>query len=413
MRKPTWLNLFIALAVVVAIVPAATAQEEDWAPVVVRPGEPIKIGFAAALTGAGIDVLGIDEQRGAQLALEDINAAGGILGFEVVMDFQDEQCSAEGGATVANRFVSDESIVAVVGHMCSSSCVAGQDIYADYGYSMVSPSCTGVVLTDPERVSPIFSRVAWTDRGQGPAAAQFLLEELGVTTVATIHDGSPYGQGLVVAMADAFIDLGGDVIAELAVNVGDTDMTAVLNQIKDAGPPDAIYFVGFPAEGAYLARQRIDVGMEDVIFMGADGINAVAYVEAAGEAGCGTFASAADPAELEGGGYEAFVERYIEAYGESPTAPFHAHAYDATMVIAKAIEAVGEIDSEGNLVIDRVALRDAIRATEGLQGLTGTLTCDEYGDCAGGAAITVVEVMCEGDERAFETIWSPPAEEEE
>ncbi len=398
------LNLAIVLMIVAAIAPAAVAQEENWQPVVVEAGSPIRIGFAAALSGAGIDVLGIDERRGAELAVEDLNAAGGILGFPVEMDPQDEQCSAEGGATVANRFVADPSIVAVVGHMCSSSCIAGEEIYAPAGYAMVSPSCTAVALTAPDNPSPVFSRVAWNDRVQAPAAAEFLYNVLGARSVATIHDGSPYGEGLVNGMADAFIDLGGDVLAELAVNVGDTDMSAVLNQIKDAGPPDAIYFGGFPAEGAFLARQRIDVGMPDVIFMGADGINATAYVDAAGEAACGTYASAADPAGLGGTAYEAFVARYIESYGEAPTAPFHAHAYDSTMLIAKAIEAVGVVDADGNLTIDRVALRDAIRGTTGLVGLTGALTCDEFGDCGSGAAITVSEVVCGP---RFEKVWAP------
>jgi branched-chain amino acid transport system substrate-binding protein len=133
-----------------------------------------------------------------------------------------------------------------------------------------------------------------------------------------------------------------------------------------------------------------------VIFMGADGINATAYVEAAGEAGCGTYASAANPASVEGGGYDAFVEIYNETYGENPTAPFHAHTYDAVMLIVQAVEEVAEVDDDGGLVIDRMALRDAIREAE-MEGLTGTIACDEFGDCGSGADITVVEVMCPED----------------
>jgi branched-chain amino acid transport system substrate-binding protein len=189
-------------------------------------------------------------------------------------------------------------------------------------------------------------------------------------------------------------------------------MRPVLEEIA-AEEPDAVYFGGFTAEGAFLAQQLADVGMEDVVFMGADGINGTAYVEAAGEAGCGTYASAANPATVEGGGYDAFVERYIEVYGEGTTAPFHAHAYDAVMLIAAAIEKVGEVDDDGNLTIDRLALRDAIRATEDMEGLTGSLTCDEYGDCGSGADITVVEVMCPDDgEPAFEVIWPEEMTEE-
>ncbi|MBN1283824.1 MAG: branched-chain amino acid ABC transporter substrate-binding protein [Anaerolineae bacterium] len=418
MRKA--LHLLILAAMCLMLVGTAAAQEEeDWGTVTVAAGDPVRIGFAAALSGAGVDVLGIDELRGAELAVADLNAEDGILGFTVELVPEDSMCSADGGATVANKFVSDESLVAIVGHMCSSACNAAKDIYAPAGYTMVSPSCTAVALTDPNAPSPVFNRTAWNDRVQAPAAAEFLYSVLGITSVATIHDGSPYGEGLVKAMEDAFFALGGDVIVDpetgegWAINVGDTDMRATLQAIADAGPPGAIYFGGFPAEGAFLAQQRADAGMAEVVFMGADGINATAYVDAAGEAGCGSYASAANPASVEGGGYEAFVERYVEEYGEEPTAPFHAHAYDALMLIAAAVEEVGEVDADGNLTVDRLALRDAIRATEDFEGLTGALTCDEYGDCGSGADITVVEMMCPEDgEPGFEIVWPEATEGE-
>ncbi len=415
MRSAKWLRIVVLVTMIftlagTSIIAQEDEEDKDWGTVTIAAGDPIKLGFSAALTGAGVDVLGIDEQRGAELAVADVNEAGGVLGFEIELDIQDSLCSAEGGVTVANRFVSDESMVAVVGHMCSAACSAAEEIYADAGYSMVSPSCTAIALTAPSNVSEIFSRTAWNDRSQAPAAAEFLISQ-GVERVATIHDGSVYGEGLVNGMADAFIDLGGEVVAELAINVGDTDMRSILEEIA-AQEPDAIYFGGFPAEGAFLAQQRADVGLEDVLFMGADGIKATAYIEAVGEAGCNTYASAADPATVEGGSYEKFVERYKEDYGEAPTAPFHAHAYDALMIIAAAIEEVGEVDDDGNLTIDRLALRDAIRATEDYEGLTGVLTCDEYGDCGVSASISVVELSCEGDEPEFVTVW-PEVEEEE
>ncbi len=363
------------------------AQEGDpWGEVVIEPGDPVRIGFAAGLSGAGIDVLGIDEQRGAELAVRDRPE---VLGFPVELDVQDSLCSAEGGQTVANRFVSDETIVAIVGHMCSSSCVAAAPIYEDAHYTMVSPSCTAPVLTAGDY--PAFTRVAWNDRVQGPAAAEFLWAQ-GVRSVATIHDGSPYGEGLVNAMAEAFEEMGGEVVAQEAINVGDTDMRPVLELIASAGPPDAIYFGGFIAEGAYLAMQRFDVGMGDVIFMGADGILSPEFVDAAGDAAEGAFASAANVA-ASGEAYDAMVEAYVEVYGEEPTAAFHAQAYDAVNVILNAIEEVGYVDDDGALHIGRQALRDAIKSTEGYEGLTGTITCDEFGDCASGAEIMFYQVV--------------------
>jgi branched-chain amino acid transport system substrate-binding protein len=131
--------------------------------------------------------------------------------------------------------------------------------------------------------------------------------------------------------------------------------------------------------------------MEDVIFFGADGIKAEDYITAAGDAAEGSYASAADLGE-SGGDLEGFFAAYQEAYGEEPPAPFHAHAYDATMVIMNAIEKVAVQGEDGTLYIGRKALNDAIRSTEGYQGLSGTISCDDKGDCGTGTvAISVVK----------------------
>ncbi|MHB0877966.1 MAG: branched-chain amino acid ABC transporter substrate-binding protein [Anaerolineae bacterium] len=394
MRAVRILSAVLLVALVVASCGSTNAASTDeWGTVTVRKGELIKIGFGAALSGAGLDVLGIDEQRGAELALAD---RGDVLGFGVTLVAEDDLCSAEGGTTVANKFVADPSIVAVIGQMCSSGSLAAMDIYQQHHYTMVSPSSTGVVLTTRGNTS--FNRVCWNDKIQGPAAAQFLREVLGVERIATIHDGSPYGEGLVGAMGDAFKALGGTVVAQEAVNVGDTDMRSLLERIK-ATDPQAIYFGGFVAEGAYLASQRVDVGMQDVYFMGADGILATDFIKAAGAAGEGVYASAANPAEA-GAGLDAFLAAYQAKYGEEPPAPFHGQAYDAAMVVMNAIEQVGKVDSAGNLTIGRKALSDAIRATKDYQGLTGTITCDANGDCGTGT-VAVSEVQS----GAYEVVW--------
>jgi branched-chain amino acid transport system substrate-binding protein len=236
----------------------------------------------------------------------------------------------------------------------------------------------------------IFNRVCWSDVIQGPAAGKFVKEVLGVDKAATIHDGSPYAEQLGQEFAKGFEAVGGQIVAREAVNVGDTDMRPVLTRIK-AGNPGLIYWSGFVAEGGYLAAQRADVGMEGVIFMGADGIKADEFIKAAGDLAEGVYASAGDLAEA-GPGYAKFVAAYEATYGEKPTAPFHAHAYDAYMVIANAVEKVAQVDAEGNLLIGRKKLRDAIRATKGYQGLSGKIGCDANGDCGlGSVAFSMVK----------------------
>lgn len=384
-----------AMVAACAAPPAAPAQPvavDEWGEAVVKKGDPIKLGFSAALSGAGIEVSGIDEKRGAEMAAGEKE----VLGFKVQLVSEDDVCSAEGGTTVANKFVADTSIAAVVGHMCSGACLPASDIYQEHKFTMVSPSCTAAVLT--ARNNQAFFRVAWNDKIQGPAAAKFLREVVKVNTVATIHDGSTYGEGLVQEMAKSFAELGGTVVAQEAVNVGDTDMRPLLERLKAKGA-QALYYGGALAEGAYLASQRLDVGMSEVVFMGADGISASDFITAAGEGAAGVYASAANPAEA-GPGSTDFVKRYKEKYGEDPTASFHFQAYDAAMVILNAIEKVGQVDAAGNLHIGRKALNDQLRATKNYQGLSGMITCEANGDC--GTGTVAVSQVKDGK---FQVVW--------
>ncbi len=361
------------------------APEDEWDVVEIAPGEPIRLGFAAALSGAGVDILGIDERRGAELAVADRPS---IAGHDIELVVEDSLCSGEGGTAVANKFVADPSIVAVVGHMCSGSSIPASDIYEKEHYTMVSPSSTAVAFT--ARGLAAANRVCWSDAIQGPAAANFAYNTLGARTMATIHDGSPYGEGLVNETAKAFESLGGTVVIQEAVAVGDTDMRPVLTKIG-AENPDMIYFGGFVAEGAFLATQRFDVGLDDVIFMGADGIKAEDFVSAAGAAAEGTYASAADLGAA-GPGLDDFFVQYELVYGEEPPAPFHAHTYDAVNVIMDAIYASAVEGPDGTLWVGRKALNEAVRATTGYQGLSGVISCDDKGDCGTGTvAISKVE----------------------
>jgi branched-chain amino acid transport system substrate-binding protein len=272
--------------------------------------------------------------------------------------------------------------------MCSSSCIPASDIYQANGYTMLSPSCTAVAFT--ARGLDSANRVCWNDAIQGPASANFIYNILGVRTLATIHDGSPYGEGLVTEMVNAFKALGGTVVAQEAIAVGDTDMRPVLTKIG-AESPELIYFGGFVAEGAFLASQRADVGLENVMFMGADGIAAEDYITAAGSAAEGTYVSAPGFASA-GPGLATFLANYQSKYGEQPPGPFHAHSYDAVSVLLDAVAQAGVVTPDGTLHIGRKALNDALRSTSGYQGLSGIITCDSKGDCGfGNVEISKVE----------------------
>lgn len=387
-------RLLLVFALLLTVLLASTmvnAQEDE---IVVEPGSSVTIGFAAGLSGEGIAPLGIDIRRGVELALEDRpTVVFDDVEFEVVIDVQDSQCNAEGGQAIANRFTSDQSIVGVVGHMCSSSCIAAAPIYDSAGYTTISPSCTNPSLTLRDFTS--FNRAVPSDGFQGVVAAQFIFEELGVTRIATIHDGSPYGEGLVEVMSEAFEDLGGEVVAADAVTVGDTDFRALLDEIA-AEAPELIYFGGFPAEAARLIQQRADAGLEDVLFMGADGIQGTEVIELSGEAAEGVYASA--PVGTSSDALEAFLERYVETYEEEPPAPFHANGYDAFNILLDAIEATGEVDDDGNLILSREAIAEYVRSVEATEGLTGSLAADGTGELfSAEQSVIAVSVVTDGE----------------
>lgn len=367
--------MLLAVAILVLAGLVVVAQQEE---VVVEEGDEVILGAAFALSGEGLAPLGVDMQRGVELAQEDRpTVIVGEAEFPVSVDVQDSLCTAEGGQAVATRFTADENIVAVVGHMCSSSCAAAAPIYDSAGFTTVSPSCTSPILT--LRGFSSFNRAVPSDGAQGSVAAEFIFDELGITTIATIHDGSPYGEGLVEVVATAFAELGGEVVFEDAITVGDTDFRGLLEEIASGETvPELIYFGGFPAEAARLIQQRADAGLEDVLFMGADGIQGTEVVELAGDSAEGVYASA--PIATSNDALESFLERYVETYNEEPPAPFHANAYDAYNLILDGIEATATIDEDGSLLIDRAALAEYVRSFEGFEGLTGELAADGSGE---------------------------------
>lgn len=360
--------------------PAAEVVEGCTDPlgcVTVAPGEPIKIAGVFTLSGPN-ESLGLDEQYGAEVAIAQ---KGELLGHPIELQPEDEGCSAEGGQTAATKVASDESIVGVLGHTCSSSCTPAAAIYNDAGFTMISPSCTAPALTDPASHLPSFLRTAANDKIQGRVMADFAYNELGARTAATIHDGSPYAEQLQQTFADRFQELGGEVVAQEAVNVGDTDMRPVLTSIA-TGSPDILYYPIFIAEGGFITTQAKEVaGLEETILSGADGLISPDFINVAGEAAEGMYVSGPD-LTFTGPMYDTFAQMFEEIAGQPPFSAYHAHNYDGANILLNAIEQVAQEDAEGNLLIGRQALRDAIYGTSGLQGITGSLSCDEFGDCA-------------------------------
>jgi branched-chain amino acid transport system substrate-binding protein len=344
----------------------------------VAPDEPILIASSLVISGPNTE-LGLDSQYGVEIA---IDFRGELLGHSIELQPEDDGCNAEGGQTSATKIVSNPQIVAMVGTSCSGAGVPAAKIISDNGFAMVSPSNTAPALTDPELHEAGYLRTAHNDKVQGRAMAEYAINELGVTKAAAIHDGDPYTEGLASVFSEAFQELGGEIVAFEAIDANADDVIAPLTTIAAAGPPEFLYYPVFIPLGSLITKQSQEVdGLEGVILAAADGVQSPSFLEAAGDAAEGMYVSGPD---LGFGNevYDRFLATYQEKYGTEPTAPFHAHAFDATNMILDAIEEVALQGDDGTLLIGRQALRDALFATSGMEGITGTITCDEYGDCA-------------------------------
>jgi branched-chain amino acid transport system substrate-binding protein len=315
-----------------------------------------------------------------EIAIEDLG--GELLGHPIELTSQDALCTPEGGATAAQALAADTTIVGLIGSTCSDETVGGIQTITEAGLTTISPSNTRPALTAEDRDETYagYLRTAHNDEVQGRVVAEFAFNELGVATAATIHDGSAYAEALQQVFADEFSALGGEVTAQEAVDRGQTDMSTVLSNIA-ADSPELLYFPIFTAEGGYIAEQVRDIpGLEDTILVGSDGLFSADFVAAGGPNTEGMYLSSPDFSAF-GDAYQDFLAKYEEAYGEAPIQIFHAHAYDAANMLFQAIEEVA-VEVDGTLYVPKGALRDRIYATENFEGLTGTLTCNEFGDCS-------------------------------
>jgi len=221
--------------------------------------------------------------------------------------------------------------------------------------------------------------------------AEYTYNVLGLHTAATIYDGSPYAKQLQQVFADTFTELGGTITAQEAINVGDTDMRMLLTHIG-LDTPELLYYPISIAEGGLITRQAEEVaGLKNTILAGTDRMYSPDFLNLAGDAAEGIYISAPNVA-FENPLYDHLLEVYQERYWEDPLSVFHAHAYDATVMLLAAIKKVAILDENGTLHIGRQMLRNALYATNDFEGITGILSCNEFGDCAA-PRITVNQIQ--------------------
>lgn len=320
---------------------------------------------------------------------------------------------------MAQAIVAQEDVLGVIGTSCSSAGVAMSALISEAGMVMISPSNTSPALTSDlagtagSDYNPGYYRTAHNDLFQGAAVAEFVADQLGATSAATIHDGSSYAEGLVTAFAAFFeSEWGGTITTATAVSVGDTDMVPVLTEIA-AGSPEVLFYPIFMDEGGFISQQWDSVaGLEDTIQIGADGLLTNNYLEIPETLDnylSGPNLDYGTNVSVTGVDATSFLATYEETYGEAPTAVFWAHSYDATALLLTAIEAVA-VDVDGSLFIDRQLLRDELTATRDFAGIIGTMNCDAFGDCGSNRIALVQNADPTNADAAYTNIvfpWEP------
>jgi branched-chain amino acid transport system substrate-binding protein len=349
----------------------------------IRANAPLKLGVIQSLSGS-VATLGQEQIRGFELALERRN--GKLLDRAVVVQTEDTGCQPEGGANAALKIIADPNIVAIFGTTCSSDAATAAEIMSKAGLTMISGNNSAPFLTaingqrGPKWQEGYF-RTAPNEEFSGPAAAVFAHQVLGIRKAATINDGDLYTRGLTDGFSKKFKELGGEVVLNATVDKRDTNMTPVLAAVKSSHA-QLIFFPLFQPEGNHLLSQaRRDKALAKTILMSDGSLIDQGFIDSVQQDAVGMYFVGPTPPDKTPA-LEQLVNRYQVRFKTAPSTYYYVSAFDAAELLFNAIEKAAVKLPDGGVRIGRKALRDAMYATRDHAGMTGTLNCDEFGDCA-------------------------------
>jgi branched-chain amino acid transport system substrate-binding protein len=340
-------------------------------------GSTIKVGQYASLTGSEA-AFGRSSDEGTQVAIEEVNKAGGVLGKQIELITEDNRTQAGESATIVKKFISRDQVVAVLGEVATGRSLEAAPICQAAGVPMITPSSTNPRVTE---FGDYIFRVCFTDPFQGRVLAGFAFNTLKARKVAILSDvSSAYSVGLSQLFKEPFLAMGGQVVSEQKYASRDKDFKAQLTAIK-ASEPDAICVPGYYTEAGLIIRQARDLGITIPIF-GGDGWEAPELIEiAGGDALKNTFYSTHFSPVQDSPAVKKFVAAYRAKFNKTPDA-MAALGYDSAIALAEAIKKAGSTDG--------TKLRDALAATD-FVGATGHTKLDAKRNANKPAVIITVE----------------------
>ena len=323
----------------------------------------IVIGEFGSLTGTTA-TFGISTRNGADMAIDEANAAGGVLGKKIRVIVEDDQGKPEEAQTVVTKLVNKDRVVAVLGEVASSRSLAGAPVCQQNSIPMVTPSSTNPRVT---QVGDFVFRVCFIDPFQGFVMAKFATSTLHLNSVAVLRDiKNDYSVGLADVFVENFKKLGGQIVADESYSEGDTDFSAQLTSIK-AKNPQGIYVPGYYTEVGLIGRQARKLGLT-VPLMGGDGWDSPKLFEIGGEALNDCYYSNHYSVEDPSPAIQKYVAEYRRRFNQTPDA-LSALGYDAARILIDAFRRAGSTDG--------AKVRDALAQTKEFPGVTGKITIDK------------------------------------
>ncbi|MGA8660179.1 MAG: ABC transporter substrate-binding protein [Chthoniobacterales bacterium] len=322
--------------------------------------DTIKIGEFGSLTGDNAS-FGISQNNGVKMAVEEINAAGGVLGKKIDLLVEDNETKQGETTTIVRKLISQDHVVALIGEVASSKSLEAAPIAQEAKIPQIATAATNPRVT---QTGDYIFRVCFIDDFQAQVIARFVLEKLQKKKVAFMTDvKQDYSVGLTNFAKDYFLKNDGQVVKEQSYSSGDKDFRAQLTDIKAANP-DVIIITGYYPEAALIAKQARQFGIKS-IFVGGDGWDGSSLIPVGGKAIEGAFYSTHFSVDDKSPAVQEFVTKYKAKYNAVPDA-FAALGYDAAKLLADAIKRAGGTESQ--------KLRDAIATTKDFPGVSGKIT---------------------------------------
>ncbi|HXC59715.1 MAG TPA: ABC transporter substrate-binding protein [Steroidobacteraceae bacterium] len=372
MRRPQ-IRILMAVAAVAVLAGCSKSGGEAAA------GATIKVGEFASLTGKEA-TFGVSSHEGTLLAVEELNAAGGVLGKKLELVYEDNRSTPGESLTIAKKLINNDKVIAILGEVASGRSLEVAPFAQSSRVPQISPSSTNPDVT---KIGDYIFRVCFIDPFQGKLLAGFAKNTLKAQKVALFSDvAAPYSVGLGKFFKEAWLAGGGELVSEVKYTGGDKDFKAQLTVIKNA-KPDAIMVPGYYTDVGLIVAQARQLGITVPMF-GGDGWEAPELIQIAGaENLVNTYYST----HFSPSSTDPLAQKFVAAYkakysGKVPDA-MAALGYDSVMVLADAIKRAGTTDEP--------KLRDAIAATKDFPGATGITTLDANRDASKSAVIITVK----------------------